>query len=212
MCTFATEIQSNSAKDNFNSITIMEQFNRFKLSSDKNPLPIIVEEGHTKEELKTITDDVVCYWDFPLEELLDGTVEPNKEMIYWLIDGRLYETPFVKVEEVNETNSDMDGIIEIYGEIRKLNNKMRPLCYAYLNKILAEHNNHLKLSDKWALLPAVTYCASEGEIVSEGVNGIKKINDKIFLDVDASSEYDIVFITDDELYNLCRFIDIHFEP
>ena len=108
----------------------------------------------------------------------------------------------------------MDEIIEIYGEIRKLNNKMRPLCYAYLNKILAEHNNHLKLSDKWALLPAVTYCVPEDDVfdASASVNGIKKINDKIFLDVDASSEYDIVFITDDELYNLCRFIDIHFEP
>lgn len=106
----------------------------------------------------------------------------------------------------------MDEIINIYGEIRKLNNKMRPLCYEYLNKILAEHNNHLKLSDKWALLPAVTYCASDGEIFSAAVKGIKKINDKIFLDLDASSEYDIVFITDDELYNLCRFICIHFEP
>lgn len=189
----------------------MEQFNRFKLSSDKNPLPIIVEEGHTKEELKTITDNDEEYWDFPLVELLDGTIEPNKEMIYWLIDGRLYETPFVKVEEVNEANSDMDGIIEIHGEIRKLNNKMRPLCYAYLNKILAEHNSQLKLSDNCALLPAVTYCAS-GEILNECVNGIKKINDKIFLDVDSSSEYDIVSITDDELYNLCRFINLHFEP
>ena len=106
----------------------------------------------------------------------------------------------------------MDEIIEIYGEIRKLNNKMRPLCYEYLNKILAEHNNCLKLSDKWCLLPAVTYCAPEGDVFDVSVNGVKKINDKIFLDVDASPVYDIAFITDDELYNLCRFINIHFEP
>lgn len=105
----------------------------------------------------------------------------------------------------------MDEIIEIYGEICKLNNKMRPLCYEYLNKILAEHNNCLNLSDNWAFLPAVTYCAS-GEILNECVNGIKKINNKIFLDVDSASEYDIAFIKDDELYNLCRFINLRFEP
>jgi hypothetical protein len=31
-------------------------------------------------------------WDFPLEELLDGTIEPNEYIWYWLIDGRCYET------------------------------------------------------------------------------------------------------------------------
>lgn len=31
-------------------------------------------------------------WDFPIEEILDGTVEPNENIWYWLINGRLYET------------------------------------------------------------------------------------------------------------------------
>jgi hypothetical protein len=31
-------------------------------------------------------------WDFPLEEILDGTVEPNGNIWYWYIGGRLYET------------------------------------------------------------------------------------------------------------------------
>ena len=31
-------------------------------------------------------------WDFPYQELFDGTIEPQDGMTYWLIDGRLYET------------------------------------------------------------------------------------------------------------------------
>lgn len=31
-------------------------------------------------------------WNFPKEELKDGTVEPQEGMTYWEIDGRLYET------------------------------------------------------------------------------------------------------------------------
>ena len=31
-------------------------------------------------------------WNFPIEEILDGTVEPNENIWYWLINGRLYET------------------------------------------------------------------------------------------------------------------------
>ena len=31
-------------------------------------------------------------WDFPFEELVDGTIEPNEDIWYWYIDGRFYET------------------------------------------------------------------------------------------------------------------------
>lgn len=31
-------------------------------------------------------------WDFPIEELLDGTIEINEDIWYWFIDGRCYET------------------------------------------------------------------------------------------------------------------------
>ena len=33
-----------------------------------------------------------CIWDFPIEELLDGTIDINEDIWYWLIDGRCYET------------------------------------------------------------------------------------------------------------------------
>ena len=31
-------------------------------------------------------------WDILLEELLDGAMEINEDIWYWLIDGRCYET------------------------------------------------------------------------------------------------------------------------
>lgn len=31
-------------------------------------------------------------WDILLEELLDGAIEINEDIWYWLIDGRCYET------------------------------------------------------------------------------------------------------------------------
>lgn len=54
------------------------------------------EVGHTKEEWKQeqveAAKGLVALWSFPVDELLDGTIEPDVDMIYWLIDGRLYET------------------------------------------------------------------------------------------------------------------------
>ena len=52
---------------------------------------------------KSITDWAVAYadiqdfWNVPLEELLDGTLEINEEIWYWYINGRCFETD----EEVN---------------------------------------------------------------------------------------------------------------
>ena len=31
-------------------------------------------------------------WDFPCEELLDGTIEINEDIWYYLVDGRFYES------------------------------------------------------------------------------------------------------------------------
>ena len=56
---------------------------------------LFFEIEHTiKEWEKAINNDFENYWNFPIEELLDGSIEPNKDMIYWLIEGRLYETPY----------------------------------------------------------------------------------------------------------------------
>ena len=61
---------------------------------------INIEFGHTKEEWKKLClgshngqpleND---YWDFSAEDLLNGAIEPEDNMTYWLIEGRLYETP-----------------------------------------------------------------------------------------------------------------------
>lgn len=54
------------------------------------------EAGHTKEEWKQEQEEAakeyVCLWSFPIDEMIDGTIEPDVDRIYWLIDGRLYET------------------------------------------------------------------------------------------------------------------------
>lgn len=47
--------------------------------------------GKTRREwLEAYGKDVV--WDILLEELLDGTMEINEDIWYWLIDGRCFET------------------------------------------------------------------------------------------------------------------------
>lgn len=31
-------------------------------------------------------------WDFSIEDMRNGAIEPTEGMVYWLIDDRLYET------------------------------------------------------------------------------------------------------------------------
>lgn len=81
--------------------------------------------GHKKSEWITEhknKDSEGELWDFPIEELLNGAIEPNEEMWYWLINGRLYET-FDLVdenceseEEVEFNNELQDKIIDIIGD------------------------------------------------------------------------------------------------
>lgn len=58
-------------------------------------------------------------WDFPIEELLDGTIEPSEVMWYWLINGRLYET-FDFIEENCENEKEVEinygKIVDIIGD------------------------------------------------------------------------------------------------
>lgn len=54
-----------------------------------------IEYGHTLAEYNDRFGDLYSngtLWSFPKEELEDGTVEPQEDMTYWEIDGRLYET------------------------------------------------------------------------------------------------------------------------
>ena len=48
--------------------------------------------GKKVSEWKEVYGSNADLWDFPLEELLDGTVDPNEDVWYWYINGRCYET------------------------------------------------------------------------------------------------------------------------
>lgn len=54
-----------------------------------------IENGHTLEEY----EDIYGYdyengdlWDFDLDEVVSGAVDLHDDMVYWCIDGRVYET------------------------------------------------------------------------------------------------------------------------
>lgn len=48
--------------------------------------------GKTKKEILKETGHDDSLWDFPLEELLDGTVEIDEDNRYFYCEGRCYET------------------------------------------------------------------------------------------------------------------------
>jgi hypothetical protein len=50
---------------------------------------ITLEIGHTLEEWSVKYGENQDCWDFPIDELLDGTIEPDEDKIYWVIDGRV---------------------------------------------------------------------------------------------------------------------------
>jgi len=66
------------------------------------------EIGHTEDEWKDLVygDDYsyITFWDFSIDDLLNGAIEPNDDMLYWLIDGRLYETPYFIEPEYTESD------------------------------------------------------------------------------------------------------------
>lgn len=53
---------------------------------------LTLEIGHTLDEWQEKYGSNEDNWDFPINELLDGTIEPDENITYWLINGRLYET------------------------------------------------------------------------------------------------------------------------
>lgn len=46
-----------------------------------------IEYGHKLSELPADNE----LWDFSIEDFLFGALDPNEEMLYWFIDGRVYE-------------------------------------------------------------------------------------------------------------------------
>lgn len=76
-----------------------------KINTLKTEYGVIVhyEEGHTVKEWCDIADradeDGVTLWNFIVEDVMEGAIEANESILYWLINGRLYET-------MNELPSD----------------------------------------------------------------------------------------------------------
>ena len=57
-----------------------------------NGLTAHFECGHTEREwvVKFGTDENL--WDVSITDIIEGAIEPNEEITYWYINGRLYET------------------------------------------------------------------------------------------------------------------------
>ena len=70
--------------------------NRVIIEVNGQKLHLVLYKSHGLW-LDTYASNPDC-WDILLEELLDGTMEINEDIWYWLIDGRCYET----TEEVEE--------------------------------------------------------------------------------------------------------------
>lgn len=53
---------------------------------------IIIEYGHSLNEWEeTQKSNDFALWDFEPNEVFNGSIEPSCQ-VYWLINGRLYET------------------------------------------------------------------------------------------------------------------------
>ena len=57
-----------------------------------NGFKFYCEEGHTEEEWNNLYEEDDNLWSFDWEELLDGTIEPSSDIVYWHIGDRYYET------------------------------------------------------------------------------------------------------------------------
>lgn len=52
-----------------------------------------IETWHSIEEYQTLYGQDPNLWDFDPIDFLNGAIELDLQMRYWLIDGRLYEAP-----------------------------------------------------------------------------------------------------------------------
>ena len=84
-------------------ISEQEKFNKWyrenmtmKSLKTREGLTVHYEEGHTVKEWCEIADradeDDVTLWNFTVDDMVEGAVEANEAILYWLINGRLYET------------------------------------------------------------------------------------------------------------------------
>ena len=78
---------------------------------------VTIEYGHTLDEydeLYGLSYENGDLWDFAKEDLFDGTIEPQKSMVYWAIkdengEERLYETELEEsCDSKKESKKDLD--------------------------------------------------------------------------------------------------------
>lgn len=84
-------VKEESARSTLTGDTIVET-NTIIL----NGIKIKIEVGHSVQEWKQYygaNEDSwePTNWDISIEDLISGAIEPSDGMIYWLIDGRLFE-------------------------------------------------------------------------------------------------------------------------
>ena len=110
ICNILRLARYSESKNLTEFILEQEKFSRWykdnimrKSMKTKEGLTIHYEEGHTVKEWCEIADradeDGVTLWNFSIEDMLEGAIEANEAIQYWLINGRLYET-------MNELSSD----------------------------------------------------------------------------------------------------------
>lgn len=57
-----------------------------------NGQKINYEIGHSVQEWNELFGNNENLWDISIDDFINGAVESNEDMIYWYINGRLYET------------------------------------------------------------------------------------------------------------------------
>lgn len=89
------EIDDVNKDDSVNDSLALETLEQldYRLKDDFNFSNI--EKGHTEEEYMELfgySYNQGELFDVPIEEIFDGSLEKNDDIVYWLIGNRVYET------------------------------------------------------------------------------------------------------------------------
>lgn len=85
-------------------------------------------------------------WDFPCEELLDGTIEFNEDIWYYLVDGRFYESTISIEMKRYEVELFILGCPYSPGTTR------REIFYAESQKEAEQMAHNKYVTDGWGVL------------------------------------------------------------
>lgn len=110
-----------------------------------------IETGHTLEEWTSkYGTDSQCYWDFPMEDFITGAVEVNEDIVYWLIDGRIYETDIEPDRESFRCVIGSRADFEERGyDTSHLSNKEMERIFEKIGEILVGYGGYWEAIDEW---------------------------------------------------------------